>query len=135
MVEFGDALALVSQAMRLQIAAIFAGAERHAFGIGIGRARDRHRRRERMIAEALRRRAEHQAGIARFDRRIRIFVAARAFEDVAAVDLLAAHIAGLARHAADLVEPVVERLQLVIADRPILDGHVVRESRLRRSAR
>jgi hypothetical protein len=109
------------------VAAIFAGAERHAFGVDVRRTGDRHRRRERMIAETLRCRAIHQSGVARFDRRIRIFVAARSFEYIAAVDLLAAQIAGLSRHAANLVEEVIGRFKLVIADRPVLDRHVVRD--------
>ena len=49
-------------------------------------------------------------------RLVRIFVLPRSLEDVAAVDFLAAQIAGLARHAAQLVEPVVVRLELVVGD-------------------
>ena len=59
-------------------------------------------------------------------RLVRIFVLARAFEDVAAVDLLAAQIAGLAGNAAQLLEPVVVRLELVIGYRKVLDRHLGR---------
>src|SRR5579859_1073812 len=53
-------------------------------------------------------------------------VAARPFENIAALDLAAAQIAGLAGDAAQFVEVIVVRLDLIEADRPILDGHVLR---------
>ena len=79
-----------------------------------------------MIAEALRRRLHDRAGHALRQRLVGIFVLARALEHVAARDLLAAQVAGLAGHAAQLLEAVVVRLELVVGDREILDRHLGR---------
>src|SRR5271169_79316 len=80
-----------------------------------------------MIAEAFGGGGIDQTGIARFDRRVRVVVAACAFENVAAVDLFAAQIAGLPRRAAQLVVAIVMGLKLVIADRPIRNRHIIRD--------
>ncbi len=79
-----------------------------------------------MIAEALARRLHDRAGHGLRQRLVRIFVLARPFEHVAAGDLLAAQVAGLAGDAAELLEVVVVGLELVIADREILDRHLGR---------
>lgn len=60
-------------------------------------------------------------------RRRRIFRRAPAFERVATRLLLSANIAGLARSAAELFEPVVIGLKLIITDGPILNRHVSRQ--------
>src|SRR5437016_7683379 len=80
-----------------------------------------------MIAEALRRLAEQARAQSRLDRLVGIMVAARPLERIAAGDDLALEVAGLARGAAQLVEAVVERLEFLIAHRPILDRHVGRD--------
>ena len=108
------------------MAAIFAGAQRLAFEIGVDLAGIARRRLERMVAEALRRVGHDGAGHALGQRRIGIFVLPRAFEHVAAVDDLAAQIAGLAGDAAQFFELVVIRFELVIGDRQVLDGHLGR---------
>src|SRR6266700_8410739 len=59
-------------------------------------------------------------------RLVGIFVLARAFEHIAAVDLAAAQVAGLSGNPAELLELVVIGLELVIADRIILDRHLGR---------
>jgi len=61
------------------------------------------------------------------ERRQRIFATARRLEDVAAVDLLALQIAGLAGDAELVLGAVVERLEVGIAQRPIRDRGILRD--------
>src|SRR5262249_11545739 len=63
-------------------------------------------------------------GHAQGERLVRIIVLPRPFEYVAAIDLLAAQIAGLAGHAEQLLEAVVIGLELVVGDREVLDRHL-----------
>src|SRR5262249_13860277 len=63
-----------------------------------------------------------------FDRLVRILVATRSFEDVAAFDFLSAEIAGLSGDTAQLVEFVVVRLEFIVGDGPILNRHRRRDS-------
>src|SRR5262245_16855349 len=109
------------------MAAILAGAERDAFGIGVDGAGIRRRTRERVIAEAPARRLHGGTGHALGQRLVGIFVLARPFEHIAAVDDLAAQVAGLAGNAGELFEAIVVRLELVVADR------IIRDRQLRRN--
>ena len=108
------------------MAAILALPDRQPFGIHIGRTGIGGRRRERMVAELLGGLGEDQSGLRHDQRLVGIVVGPRAFERIAPSDHLAAQIAGLAGGAAQLFEPVVMRLQVVIGDAPVLDRHVVR---------
>src|SRR5262249_52960814 len=111
----------------IAVAAIFAAPERHALGIDVRCARSRDRCRERVIAEALRRLAEHARAEPRLDRLVGILIAARPPEGNPAGDDLSIEIARLPGHAAELVEAIVERLDLFVTYRPILDRHVARD--------
>src|SRR4051812_43413988 len=114
----------------LAMAAILTAAERQAFAVRVRLTHRRGRLREWMVAEFAARLGVHQRRLGHLHSRRRIFVAARAFEYIAAVDLLTAQVAGLAGDAAELIEPVVIRLQLVIGHRPVLDRHVLRNGLL-----
>ena len=107
-------------------AAIDAFAHHRAFGIGVGGAGVGRRLREGMIAELLGRLLEQHAGKPALQRLVGEFVAARPFEDIAAVDLGAAQVSRLARYAAQFLELVVMRLELGIGDAEILDRHLGR---------
>ncbi len=120
---FGVGLA----AEALAVAAIFAGAERQSFRIGVGLAHVGGRRLERMIAKLLGGLLHDRRGHGLGERLVGIFVLARAFEDVAAFDFLAAQVAGLAGDAGEALEPVVVGLKLVVGDREVLDRHVRRD--------
>ena len=111
-------------AERLAEAAI--GAARPAV---VGLRDDRARRRERVIAELLGAGFEQHAGLIDLQRRQRIFALARRLEHIAAVDLLALQIAGLARHAELVFGLVVERLELGIAQRPVDERGILRDGR------
>src|SRR5262249_30290054 len=93
--------------------------------VGVGLADRAGGLRKRMIAELPGGLGVHQRRLGHLHRRRRILVAAWTLEYVAAVDLLAAQIAGPAGDAAQLVEPIVAGLELVIGHRPVLDRHVL----------
>ena len=103
--------------------------------IGAGRAaliglrQDRMRRRERVIAELLGAVLEQDAGLVLGERRQRIFALTRRLERVAAVDLAALQIAGLAGDAEVILDLVVERLEFGIAQRPVGERGVRRDRR------
>src|SRR3569833_3001681 len=80
-----------------------------------------------MVAEIARRPLEQHHVVVWLQRRVWVFAAAWGFEDVAAVNLLAAQVAGLAGGAAALFELVVVGLELMVVDRPILQVHVRRD--------
>ena len=122
--DIGRSLGVGFAAEALAVAAIFAGAKRQAFEIGVDLARIARWRLERMVAEASRRLVHDGSGHALGQRRIWILVLSRPFEHVAAVDFFAAQIAGLAGDAAQLLELVVIRLELVIGDGQVLDRHL-----------
>ncbi len=77
-----------------------------------------------MIPDALAGVGEDQSAGRRFEGLARIFIAARPFENIAAVDLLALQVSGLAGHAAQFVKAVVIGFELVIGDGPVLDRHI-----------
>src|SRR6266446_6164421 len=108
------------------VTAIFARPERHAFRIGVGAAHVGGGRPERGISEFARGLLQGGAGHAYRQRLIGVFVLARPLEHVAAVDLLAAQIAGLAGNAEQFLEAIVVGLKLIIGDRKILDRHLGR---------
>jgi len=110
----------------LAMAAILAGAERDTFRICVRRAGIGRGSRERVIAEALARRLHRGARHALGKRLVGVLVLARALEDVAAVDELAAQVAGLPGNAGELLEAVVVRLELVVADGIVRDRHLRR---------
>ncbi len=109
------------------MAAIFAGAHREAFGIGVRLARVRRRPREWVIAKALAGDLHGGAGHALAQRLVGIFVLARTFENIAAFHDLATQIAGLAGDAAELLETIVGRLELVVTDGKVRDRHLLRD--------
>src|SRR6185437_2600002 len=83
------------------------------------------RTREWLVTELLRRLGEQGWSIGHVQRRVGIVAAARALERIAAGLLLPFQIAGLAGDAAEILEAIVVRLQLVVGYAPILDRHVV----------
>ena len=74
-----------------------------------------------MQAEIAGRLGEQRLGVALRHRRRRVVTLARAFEKIAAGLLGALDVAGLAGDAGDIFEPVVIRLEIFVADGPILD--------------
>jgi hypothetical protein len=72
-----------------------------------------------VIAEVAPGGVEQDLGLVLKQRRQRIFATARCFEHVAAVDLPALQVAGLARHAEFVFGAVVERLEIGVAQRPV----------------
>src|SRR5262249_3070943 len=112
---FGVGLA----AEALAVTAIFARAQRYAFRIGVGGAHVGSRRPERVISQFACGLLHDGAGHAHGQRFVGILVLARPLEHVAAIDLLAAQIAGLAGHAEQLLEAIVVGLKLVVGDRKI----------------
>src|SRR5450755_1532156 len=79
-----------------------------------------------MMAEASGRLAEHRRSGGGLDRLVGIIVATGTFKGIATTDQLAAEISGLSRYPAELVEAIIAGLELVVAQRPVLDGHGVR---------
>ncbi len=77
-----------------------------------------------MEAGLLRRVGEDQSRLRHDQRLVGIFVLPRAFEGIAAVDDLALQIPRLARSAAQFLEAVEMRLQLLVSDAPILDRQI-----------
>src|SRR5262249_39885113 len=110
----------------LAMAAVFAGAERYAFGVGIGVAHVGGRRPEWMIAEFPRRLFHDGAGHAHGQRLIGILVLPRSFEHIAAIDLLPAQVAGLTGNTEQLFKAIVIGLQFVVGDRKVFNGHLSR---------
>ena len=86
--------------------------------------------RERMAPELGCRLAEQGRPIGLRHRRRRVFVRARALERIAAGLDLAVQIARLAAGAAQLVELIVEGLELVVGDAPVLHRQLVVGDRL-----
>src|SRR3546814_4881422 len=74
-----------------------------------------------MVAHVLGGLLEQRAGIGLLHRRVRVAAAARTFEGVPAVALLALQVAGPAADAADPLEVVVIGFEFLIGDPPILD--------------
>ena len=93
----------------------------------LGLRDDRARRRERVIAELLASPSSNRSPrLIATQRRQRIFAPARRLEHVAAVDLASLQIAGLARHAELVFGPIVIRLELGVAQRPVGERGVLR---------
>src|ERR1700745_1379303 len=80
-----------------------------------------------MIAEALGGLGKHRRRDGGLDRFVGIIVAARPLAWIGAPHAPSAQIPGLPGDGAELVEPIVERLDLVVAERPILDRHALRD--------
>jgi hypothetical protein len=75
------------------------------------------------------RRVRHHVGESRAaQRRHRVFTLPRTLEDVAAPIDAASEVAGLARHADLAFHRVVVRLELLQAERPVLDRGPAREA-------
>ena len=106
------------------MAAELAGPQRQSFRIGVDLARIGRGTCEGVVAEVLARLFHDRAGHGLRQRLVRIFVGARPLEHVAARNLRAAQVAGLAGDAADLLEVIVIRLEFVVADGEILDRHL-----------
>src|SRR5580765_1116635 len=60
-------------------------------------------------------------------RRIGVRSRTRSLEGIAAVLDLALKVSGRATGAAEVLEPVVVRLEFLVSDAPVLDGHVGRQ--------
>src|SRR6185295_20333066 len=90
---------------------------------------DRGGTRKRTPAERLRRRRHLVEELVAAQRRHRIATLARTFERIAARIDLAVDVAGLTRHADFVLDLVVVRLELVEAERPVLDRRSFRDSR------
>ena len=127
-------LGIIGAAEPFAEAAKGALAERDAERIGVGLRQISRRLRKRLVAELLRGLGEQRVAVALLLRRRRIGPRARALERIAAVLDLAVEIAGRARGAAQILELIVMRLEIVVGDAPILDGHVLRQENSRRNA-
>ena len=79
-----------------------------------------------MITELARPLLEDDARLIREQRRQRILAAARRLEDVAAVDLAPAEIAGLARNAELVFGAIVKGLDVGVRQRPVGERRVFR---------
>src|SRR6516225_1961152 len=90
---------------------------------------DRPRRRKRVIAELPGRAVKNDARLIVAQWRQRIFAPARRLEHVAAVDLVALQIAGLARHAELVFGAIVVGLQIGIAQWPVGERGILRDRR------
>jgi hypothetical protein len=80
-----------------------------------------------MVTELLRGGLEQDAGLILGQRRQRILALARCLERVAAVDPATPEIAGLARNAEVVFDPVVPRLQFRVGQRPVGERRTLRE--------
>src|SRR5262249_39207357 len=80
-----------------------------------------------MVAEALGGLRKHRRRDGGLDRFVGVIVAARSLEWIAARHDPPAQIPGLPGDGAELAEPIVERLDLVVTERPILDRHALRD--------
>ena len=83
-----------------------------------------------MIPELLAGRVEVDADLVELERRQRVVALPRRLEDVAAGDLLALQIAGLARHADLILDTLVVGLELGVAQRPVDDRGIFRDCSL-----
>src|SRR5262245_53285267 len=110
----------------LTIAAIVAGAEGNAVGIDVGLRHVGGRSGKGVITQAFRSLLEQRSRVGLNHRRVGIFALARSLKHVAALDLLPAQIAGLARDPTEIFELVVVGLELVVGDTPVLQLHVRR---------
>src|SRR5262249_4515390 len=90
--------------------AVDAGGERPAVAVRVGARHVGGRRRERRMPAGLRRLREQRPRERRLHRRVRVLARARALEGVAPGLPDADEVAGLAAHAVDALEAVVERL-------------------------
>src|SRR5262249_1671667 len=88
---------------------------------------DRARRRERVIAELPGRRLEVRPHLIHLQRRQRIVAAARRLEHIAAVNLAALQVAGLARPPDLVLRATIERLEPGIAHGPVDDRAILRD--------
>src|SRR5262249_12674947 len=88
---------------------------------------DRARRRERVVAEVVCAFFKNARGIVDEQRRQRKFTLARRLEDIAAGDLLALQVAGLAGDAKFVFGLIVIWFELGVTDRPVVDGAVLRD--------
>ncbi len=109
------------------VAAVLALAELGAVRVGVRLGSVRGRARERVVAHLLRGLGEQLAGQAGLQRRQRIVGRTGRLVHVAAGDLPALDIAGLAGDAGDLFKLVVVLLEFGIGDAPVLDRHVFRD--------
>ncbi|MCY1237932.1 hypothetical protein D3C85_856700 [compost metagenome] len=114
----------------LAMAAVLARRETCTIGVGVGARRVGGGQRKRFVAKALRGRLEDAARLENFERGLREVAFSGGLEGVAAFDQLPADIAGLPRDAEELLEQVVVRLHLRIADAPVLHRHLARDRRL-----
>src|SRR6266480_4458546 len=77
-----------------------------------------------MQAELLRRGRENDSGLRHDQRLVGVIADPRTFERIAPLDDPAAQIAGLARRAAQFLEPLEIGFELIIADAPILNREI-----------
>ena len=120
-------LGIIGAAEPFAEAAKGALAELDAERVGVGLRQISGRLRIRLIAELLGGFREQHMAVALLLRRRRVGPRARAFERIAALLDLAVEVSGGARCAAQIFELIVMRLEVVVGDAPILDGHVLRQ--------
>jgi hypothetical protein len=80
-----------------------------------------------VVAELVGGRFEDRAGLVHLQRRQWIVALPRRLERIAAGDLLALEIAGLAGDPELIFGAVVERLEILVAQRPIGEGRILRD--------
>ena len=107
---------------------VSAAATGDAVEIGVGLADVGGGYGKRVIADGFGGVAEEGGEIRNFGRGSGVFLAAPAFEDVAAIDFLAAEISGFAGSAEEFVDFGVVGLEFVVGDAPIADGMICGES-------
>src|SRR3984893_5984179 len=95
--------------------------QRQPLGIGIGLAHRRRGRRVGMVAQALGAFAEERGVVGLLHRRRWIVARPRPFEWVSAVLDAALDVSRPAAGAAEILEAIVVRLELVVGDAPVLD--------------
>ncbi len=109
-------------------ATIEAGAHREAIRVRVRSAHLRRRRWERAIAKILARLRVECLAVAARQRRVRELALPRPLERVSTGSDRASDVAGGAGDAARVLELVVERLELVVRDRPVLNRALLRNS-------
>ena len=107
------------------MAAILARAAHNAVRILVRFAQVGRGRGIGMIAQPAHGRFKHAARVGVLERRRGILLLARPFKDVAAIDFLAAQIAGFPADAHHLLGFPVARFEIVVGDRPILNREVL----------
>jgi hypothetical protein len=122
----GRRLRVVAAGEPFAVAAVGALTHLHTVRVLVGLRRIRGGARKRLETNFLGRLVEEHGRIASLERRQRITSRARPLERVAAGLDPALNVAGLARSSAEILELVVMRFEVLVADTPVLDRHIRR---------